>query len=120
MQVHCAACLASPDKVCWFHGESLTKINLPGAEKDAVNGTLKHLGLEPWPDGRSVYDGKRPWEQHIGMVLGALKAENAVFRAALQEIKDRWGMVCPDFETCTHQACRASHAAWEISNKALS
>jgi len=48
------------------------------AEKDMIEGVnwaLKDLGLEPWKDGRSVTDGKRPWEQHVGMVLSSLKAD---------------------------------------------
>lgn len=49
------------------------------AEKDlaieGVNRALKELGLEPWRDGRSVTDGKRPWEQHVAMVLSTLTAE---------------------------------------------
>ncbi len=42
---------------------------------EEIVATLRHLGLEPWPDGRSILDGKRPRQQHIGMVLSSLKAE---------------------------------------------
>ena len=38
---------------------------------------LKHLGLEPWPDGRSIRDGKRPWDQHVAMVISSLVASNS-------------------------------------------
>jgi len=89
------------------------------AEKDlaieGVNRALKELGLEPWKDGRSVTDGKRPWEQHVGMVLSALKAE--LDAAELQihdlmefvrDIADDW-----DCDSDSHKygtACRACQA----------
>lgn len=37
---------------------------------------------------------------------------------ALKKIKEQ-GRVCAEFEICTHESCRSSHAAWEIADKAL-
>lgn len=39
--------------------------------------------------------------------------------AALREIRDHAGAVCPAYETCDHQSCRGSHVAWEIADAAL-
>ena len=59
------------------------------AEKDmaieGVNKTLMSLGLEPWKDGRSLADGKCPWEHHVGMVLLALVTEIEDLKRALKE-----------------------------------
>lgn len=56
-----------------------------------IEASLKHIGLDPWPDGRAFLDGKRPWEQHLAMVMGSLKTELAekndqiaLLRAALE------------------------------------
>ncbi len=38
---------------------------------------------------------------------------------ALEEIWRDTGHVCPNFELCTHAACRSSYAAWEIADEAL-
>ena len=64
-----------------------------GGALDAIDGfksglleltqSLVHLGLEPRPDGRSIEDGKRPWYQHVAMVLASLKAENEALRKDL-------------------------------------
>lgn len=47
--------------------------------------SLVHLGLDPWPDGRSIGDGKRPWYQHVAMVLSSLKVENEALKKALSK-----------------------------------
>ncbi len=59
----------------------------------AIVEMLRRLGLEPWPDGRSISDGKRPEEQHVMMIVSSLKAErdslklqNNQYRMALEEI----------------------------------
>jgi hypothetical protein len=39
--------------------------------------------------------------------------------AALAKIRDEEGKVCPDFELCTHDACRSSYSAWAIADAAL-
>ncbi len=48
---------------------------------------LEHLGLEPWPDGRSIADGKRPVEQHIMMIVSSLKAQRDSLKLELREAK---------------------------------
>ena len=62
------------------------------AEKDkaieSVNKTLVRLGLEPWKDGRSLADGKCPWEHHVGMVLLGLMTEIEDLKRALKEAVD--------------------------------
>lgn len=39
--------------------------------------------------------------------------------AALRTIRDSYGQVCSDFETCDHAACRASYSAWHVADQAL-
>ncbi|MCK5614793.1 hypothetical protein KAR91_73710 [Candidatus Pacearchaeota archaeon] len=50
-------------------------------------------------------------------MTGAEMFETAI--RALGEIKNNQGHVCGMFEICTHEACRSSHAAWEIADRAL-
>jgi hypothetical protein len=38
---------------------------------------------------------------------------------ALTKIKEEEGHVCPDFELCTHEACRSSYSAWAVADAAL-
>jgi len=40
-------------------------------------------------------------------------------RAALREIMDQSGEVCPEFEICEHPWCRSSCAAQQIADEAL-
>jgi hypothetical protein len=42
---------------------------------DDIEAFLRHIGLEPWKDGRSIKDGQRTEEQHVNMVIGSLKAQ---------------------------------------------
>jgi hypothetical protein len=49
----------------------------------------------------------------------ALRHTVALYRAALQEIKDTYGKVCPYFEECHHDACRSSAGAWQVADRAL-
>lgn len=51
-----------------------------------IAGQLKRLGLEPWPDGRSILDGKRPVDQHIAMVVSSLITERDDYKKAVEEI----------------------------------
>ena len=39
--------------------------------------------------------------------------------AALKEIKDNYGQVCPEFELCKHDSCQSSVSAWMAADKAL-
>lgn len=48
----------------------------------------------------------------------ALKALREALEA-LVEIKRDQGRVCPEFETCRHEACTSSYAAWAIADAAL-
>jgi len=38
---------------------------------------------------------------------------------ALRKINSDFGKVCLNFEICTHESCRSSHASWETATKAL-
>lgn len=69
------ACYQCADQIQARLDAALLQISDLKNSMEDVNRTLKHDGLEPWPDGRSVYDGKRPWEQHIAMVITSLKAQ---------------------------------------------
>ena len=48
-----------------------------------------------------------------------MRADNAAFLAALTEIRDTCGHVCPEFELCQHVACRDSYGAWHLANEAI-
>jgi hypothetical protein len=42
-----------------------------------------------------------------------------IYEAALQDIKNRMGRVCEEFETCTHPACADSSGAFLVASQAL-
>lgn len=54
----------------------------------AIAESLKHLGLEPWHDGRSILDGKRPEEQHVMMIVSSLKAERDALLLQVRDIRN--------------------------------
>ncbi len=39
--------------------------------------------------------------------------------AALKEIKNNLGKVCPEYEICEHESCRSSYNAWAIASETL-
>jgi FtsZ-binding cell division protein ZapB len=49
-----------------------TYLNRIGEEHAAIRHNMIACGVEPWSDGRSIDDGKRPWAQHVSMVISAL------------------------------------------------
>jgi len=49
----------------------------------------------------------------------ALRAELDRVRTALEEIKEKEGRVCEEFELCRHVACASSYAAWQIADAAF-
>jgi len=49
--------------------------------------SLRHYGLEPWRDGRSILDVQRPVEQHITMIVCSLQAEIAKLRAQVLDLR---------------------------------
>ncbi len=52
----------------------------------------------------------------------ALEAEEEIvakLREALDDIRENQGRVCPNFESCTHESCKSSHASWEIARAVL-
>ena len=51
-------------------------------------------------------------------ILAAL-SELEGLRAALQEIRDDQGRVCPKYATCRHEACQSSYASWAIADRVL-
>ena len=63
-----------------------TEVSLLKSEKYSVEKMLIHLKLEPWYDGRSIRDGKRPWEQHVNMVICALAAERQCLLKEAREL----------------------------------
>jgi hypothetical protein len=40
-------------------------------------------------------------------------------RAALKSIRDNYGQVCPEYETCTHPWCASSYGAWATADAYL-
>lgn len=66
-------------------------------DMDNLVAMLRHVGLEPWPDGRSILDGKRPVDQHISMIVNLQK-----FAKGIKE--EFCGLVCPSvWETAKGQ-----------------
>ena len=57
----------------------------------------------------------------IGLIERAEQAERErdVAQAALRIIRDAYGQVCEEFETCEHLACQASYSAWQVADAAL-
>ncbi len=53
---------------------------------EAIARQLTPRGLEPWPDGRSILDGKRPVDQHIAMIISTLIAERDDYKKAVEGI----------------------------------
>jgi hypothetical protein len=41
------------------------------------------------------------------------------YREALEQVRERCGAVCPEYETCTHPWCAASYTAWALADEAL-
>lgn len=78
-QIKCGSCYAcgpmekSREQVAVAWDKA--KRNLEAMNISDLAESLKHINLEPWHDGRSILDGKRPVEQHIMMVINSLKAE---------------------------------------------
>ena len=62
----------------------------------------------------------------LALLVGETKVEvefdddkvRQLFRAAFI-IYESYGQVCPDFELCAHDACRASIGAWQAADEAL-
>ena len=48
-----------------------------------------------------------------------LLMERDTYRTALERIRQDYGQVCEEFETCHHPACASSYASWETANAAL-
>lgn len=63
---------------------------------EELAGMLQHMGLEPWTDGRSILDGKRPVEQHIMMVVCSLQAQRDAFQAKIREYQ----LACQKVDRC--------------------
>lgn len=70
--------------------------------------------------GATIYAGGEAWADAATPMEAQLIAERLErLDAALREIRNNHGHVCPDFGTCAHVACRDSHAAWQIADAAL-
>ena len=41
------------------------------------------------------------------------------YEHALATIRSEYGLVCDEFEICSHPACQSSHASWDLANNAL-
>ena len=41
------------------------------------------------------------------------------YKEALEKIRNECGLVCGEYQTCDHPACRSSYEAWEIAEEAL-
>ena len=44
-----------------------------------------------------------------------IRAERA--EKSLREIRENYGKVCDEYETCTHVACAASYSAWATADE---
>lgn len=51
--------------------------------------------------------------------VAQLVAELNLLHGALEEIKRYYGKVCGSYETCTHESCQSSYAAWATADVAL-
>ena len=51
--------------------------------------------------------------------LAASRAEVEKLREALQEIRDKKGKVCAEYETCEHPACASSYESWALAHRVL-
>ena len=59
-------------------------------------------------------------DQFVGVPQAGMAQEIERMRVALVEIKDgRIPQMCPEFEICEHEGCRASYAAFAIAEQAL-
>lgn len=54
----------------------------------------------------------------VGRLADALERQQGVVEA-LRQIKAHEGKVCPQYETCQHESCASSYAAWVIADMAL-
>jgi hypothetical protein len=52
-------------------------------------------------------------------VLNTTTKRAATYQAALQRIRDDYGLVCAEYELCTHVACESSYGAWATADEAL-
>ena len=68
-----------------------------------------HVAAAAWP-GQA--------EQHEADLV-RLRGELDRARSALTTIRDNYGHVCLEFETCSHKGCRDSYAAWHVANEAV-
>ena len=51
--------------------------------------------------------------------LAASRAEAEKLRETLQEIRDKKGKVCAEYETCEHPACASSYESWALAHRVL-
>ena len=51
--------------------------------------------------------------------LAASRAEVEKLKEALQEIRDKKGKVCAEYETCEHPACASSYESWALAHRVL-
>lgn len=51
--------------------------------------------------------------------LARLRGELERLRLALTTIRDNYGHVCAEFDTCRHAGCRDSYAAWHVAHEAI-
>ena len=49
----------------------------------------------------------------------SLLLETRALRYALERIRAESGKVCNHYETCQHESCASSYAAWTIADEAL-
>lgn len=48
-----------------------------------------------------------------------LRGEVTALTDGLRTIRDSYGQVCTDFETCDHISCRSSYSAWQVAYTVL-
>ncbi len=56
-------------------------------------------------------------EEHEKLVAAQQHIED--LETGFKDIRDNYGKVCSNFETCHHESCRSSYSSWSIACKQL-
>lgn len=83
-------------------------------ETDAMYTKALHGRAEP----EVALSQCRAANRNVLDLLHAAEAERDRLRAALEQIRDRYGAVCEEYTTCTHPACESSYGAWATADEA--
>lgn len=85
----CTFCGAEEDtESVWLHTETACvsnlyrKLQVALGDREQIDGTIKHLGFEPYPDPPTL-----PWGQYVAQKLGQLYAKS---QAAQEKARELW------------------------------